>query len=49
MYKLFKLWFYFKIIYEIIRKITRLIGRGLKLLIKRNIFSEDNIIHKDAQ
>lgn len=49
MYKLFKLWFYFKIIFEIIRKISRLIGRILKLIIKRNVFSHDNIIHKDAQ
>ncbi|MBM6930544.1 hypothetical protein H5999_05700 [[Clostridium] spiroforme] len=49
MYKLFKLWFYFKIIFEIIGKIIRLIGKLLKVIIRKNVFTQDNIIHREEQ
>lgn len=49
MYKLFKLWFYFKIIFEIIGRIIRLMGKLIKLIIKKNVFSQENSIRKDLQ
>lgn len=49
MYKLFKLWFYFKIIFEIIERIIKLMGKLIKLIIKKNVFSQENSIRKDVQ
>lgn len=49
MYRLFKIWLYVKVIFEILGKIRTLIGKMIKRTIKKNVFSKDHIISKEEK
>lgn len=49
MYRLFKVWLYLKVIFEILGRIKGFIAKLLKRRIKNNIFSEDNVLKRNNE
>ncbi len=46
MYRLFKIWLYVKILFEVLEKFKNLIGKLLKVIIRKNVFTEENATYR---